>query len=117
MVVWFLIMAFGFKVPFATAAVVMVINTIALMVPITPGNAGTFEFAVSHSLAAFPEVGRSEAVLFALTLHILDLLPVFIFGYLFLHIEKLSLREIKAVREKDSILDRIDEEGAFVEKE
>jgi len=117
MVVWFLIMAFGFEVPFATAAVVMVINTIALMVPITPGNAGTFEIAVSRSLAAFPEVGRSDAVLFALILHIVDLLPVFIYGYLFLYIEKLSFREIKAVHEKDIILDRIDEDGSFIEKE
>jgi uncharacterized protein (TIRG00374 family) len=117
LVVWFLIQAFGFEVPFATAAVVMVINTIALMVPITPGNAGTFEVAVSYSLAAFPEVGRSDAVLFAIALHIMDLLPVFVYGYLFLHLEKLSLREIKAVHEEDIILDRIDEEGTFIEEE
>ncbi len=117
LVVWLLIMAFGFDVPFATAAVIMVINTIALMIPITPGNAGTFEVAVSYSLAAFPEVGRSDAVLFALALHVMDLLPVFVFGYLFMHIEKLSLREIKAVHEEDIILDRIDEEGSFIEEE
>ena len=117
MVVWFLIMAFGFQVPFATAAVVMVINTIALMVPITPGNAGTFEIAVSRSLGAFPEVGQSDAVLFALTLHIIDLLPVLIYSYLFLQIEKTTLREIKAVHEKDIILDHIDEDGSFIEKE
>ncbi|MCD6250576.1 MAG: flippase-like domain-containing protein [candidate division Zixibacteria bacterium] len=117
MVVWFLIMAFGFQVPFATAAVVMVINTIALMVPITPGNAGTFEIAVSRSLGAFPEVGQSDAVLFALTLHIMDLLPVLIYSYLFLQIEKTTLREIKAVHEKDIILDHIDEDGSFIEKE
>jgi len=116
LVVWFLFLAFGLSLPFATAAVVMIINTIVLMIPITPGNAGTFEVAVSTSLAAF-SVGRSDAVLFALALHLVDLLPVFCFGYLFMYLEKLSLKEIKVVHEEDIILDRIDEEGAFIEEE
>ena len=116
LVVWLLMRSFGFSLPFAAAAVVMIINTIVLMVPITPGNAGTFEIAVSTSLAAF-SVGRSDAVLFALALHIMDLLPVFGFAYLFLYLEKLSLREIEAVRVEEIILDRIDEEGAFIEEE
>jgi hypothetical protein len=116
LVVWFLIMAFGLSLPFAAAAVVMIINTIVLMVPITPGNAGTFEVAVSTSLAAF-SVGRSDAVLFALALHLMDLAPVFVFGYLFLHLEKLSLRDLKAGSEEDIIIDRIDEDGAFIEEE
>jgi len=117
LVVWFLFRAFGLALPLATAAVVMIVNTIVLLVPITPGNAGTFEVAVSTSLAAF-SVGRSDAVLFALALHLMDLLPPFGFGYLFLHVEKLSLREIKAVRQEEAlIIDRIDEDGAYIEEE
>lgn len=114
--VWFLIGSFGFSLPFAAAAVIMIINTIVLMVPITPGNAGTFEVAVSSSLAAF-SVGRSDAVLFALALHLMDLLPVMTFGFYFLRLEKLSLRQIKAEHEKAHILARIDEEGTFIEEE
>jgi len=95
----------------------MIVNTIVLLVPITPGNAGTFEVAVSTSLAAF-SVGRSDAVLFALALHLMDLLPSFGFGYLFLHMEKLSLKEIKEVQEDEAlIIDRIDEDGAYIEEE
>ncbi|MEW5795485.1 MAG: lysylphosphatidylglycerol synthase transmembrane domain-containing protein [Candidatus Zixiibacteriota bacterium] len=116
LVVWFLIRCFGLPLPFAAAAVIMIVNTIVLMVPISPGNAGTFEVAVSTSLAAF-SVGRSDAVLFALALHIVDLLPVFIFGYFFMHTEKLTLEELKAVQaEEDLIIDRIDEEGTFIEE-
>jgi uncharacterized protein (TIRG00374 family) len=115
MVVWFLMKSFGLDLPFATAAVVMIINTIVLMVPITPGNAGTFELAVSTSLAAF-SVGRSDAVLFALALHILDLVPTLILGFYFLHLEKLSLRRLKQENQDEDILDRIDEEGAFIEE-
>ena len=117
LVIWFLFKSFGFSLPLATAAVVMIVNTIVLLVPITPGNAGTFEVAVSTSLAAF-SVGRSDAVLFALALHLMDLLPSFGFGYLFLHMEKLSLKEIKEVQEEEAlIIDRIDEDGAYIEEE
>jgi len=116
LVVWYLIMAFGFEVPFAAAAVIMIINTIILMIPITPGNAGTFEITVSTSLAAFA-VGRSDAVMFALALHIMDLLPVFIFSSYFLHLDRASLREIRTQHEKEVILDRINEDGTFIEEE
>jgi uncharacterized protein (TIRG00374 family) len=117
LVIWFLIVAFGFSLPFAAAAVIMIINTVVLMVPITPGNAGTFEVAVSTSLAAF-SVGRSDAVLFALALHLIDLLPVFGFSYLFLQMEKMTIDEIKAVQQReDLIIDHIDEEGTFIEEE
>jgi len=116
LVVWFLMRSFGFELPFAAAAVVMIINTIVLMVPITPGNAGTFEIAVSTSLAAF-SVGRSDAVLFALALHLMDLLPVFVYGAFFLRQEKLTLRDIKSDQEEELIIDKIDEEGSYIEEE
>jgi len=116
LVVWFLIRAFALPLPFAAAAVVMIVNTIVLMVPITPGNAGTFEIAVSTSLAAF-SVGRSDAVLFALALHLVDLMPVFLYSFVYLHIDKTSLKEIKATEKEQTLLERIDEEGAFIEEE
>lgn len=95
LVIWFLYKSFGFDLPIAAAAAIMIINTIVLMIPLTPGNAGTFEFAVSTSLAAF-SIGRTDAVLFALSLHLMDLLPIVTMGSIFLHLEKLSLRELKA---------------------
>lgn len=116
LVVWFLMRSFGFHLPFAAAAAVMIINTIVLMIPITPGNAGTFEIAVSTSLAAF-SVGRSDAVLFALALHLMDLLPVFAYSIFFLRQEKLSIRDIKEDREEQLIIDKIDEEGSYIEEE
>jgi len=87
LVVYFLFKSFAFDLPFAAAAVLMVINTLVLMIPITPGNAGMFEFAVTTSLAAF-SIGRSDAVMFALSLHLIDLLPIFIFGGWYLRTQK-----------------------------
>lgn len=116
LVAWFLIRAFAFPLPFAAAAVIMIVNTLVLMVPITPANAGTFEFAVSTSLAAF-SVSRPDAVLFALALHLIDLLPVFSFSYTFLHVDRATLKKIKTAHQEEPLLDRLDEEGTFIEEE
>ncbi len=116
LVVYFLFKSFGLGLPFASAALVMVINTIAMMIPITPGNAGTFEVAVSTTLFAF-SVPRSDAVLFALALHLLDLLPIFIFGFLFVHLEKVSISEIRDKQSEHTILDEVSEDGVVLEQE
>lgn len=116
MAIYFLFLSFGFELPVPTAAAVMIINTIILMVPITPGNAGTFEVAVSTSLVAF-SIGRSDAVLFALALHLLDLLPIFTLGMAFFWHEKVSLREFKDEHEDQDIFDKISEEGTYIEEE
>ena len=116
LVVYFLLRSFGFDLPEA-AMTVMIINTLALMIPITPGNAGTFEFAVSTSLAAFPEVGRSDAVLFALALHLIDLLPISALGFIFLRSERVSITDLKSEHEDQDIFDKVSEEGTLVEDE
>ena len=114
LVIFFLLKAFGFELPLGVAAAIMIINTLALLIPITPGNAGTFEVAVSASLAAF-SVGRSDAVLFAVALHLIDLLPVLSLGFVFLRSERVSIREIKSQNEDRIIFDEITEDGTLVE--
>lgn len=116
LVVYYLLLSFGFDLPIVAAASVMIINTLALMIPVTPGNAGTFEVAVSTSLAAF-SVGRTDAVLFAIALHLLDLLPIAVLGLIFLRSERVSLAEIKSKHGDEDIFDRVSEEGTLVEDE
>jgi uncharacterized protein (TIRG00374 family) len=111
--IFFLLKAFGLHLPIATAATVMVVNTLALMIPITPANAGTFEVAVSRSLTAF-SVGRSDAVLFALALHLIDMIPIFALGFYFTKIERISLRDIKKAHENTSLLASVSETGEFI---
>lgn len=115
-VIYFLFKSFGFDLNLASAALVMMINTIALLVPITPANAGTFEVVVSTSLKAFG-VGQTDAVLCALALHLIDLLPIVILGLFYFRVEKLSLREFRKQHENEAILDRITEDGTFIEEE
>lgn len=94
LVIYYLFRCFDFGLPFASACAVMIINTLALMVPITPGNAGTFELAVTASLTAF-SINRADAVLFAISLHLLDLLPIFVMGSFFMQSDKASIAEVK----------------------
>lgn len=115
LVVYFLLKSFGFQLPFAAAAAIMIINTLALMIPITPANAGTFELAVSSSLAAFA-VSRSDAVLFALALHLLDLIPIIVLGYFYFHSQRVSIRKIRAEHVDDVVLNRVGEDGQYVEE-
>jgi len=113
--IYYLLKSFGLELSLWAAAVIMIFNTIVLMVPITPGNAGTFEFVVSGSLAAFA-VGRSDAVLFALALHLLDFLPMFTMAASFIHLERKELRDIREAHKEEVLFDRITEEGAFAEE-
>lgn len=115
LVIHTLLLSFGFELPLAASAAVMIINTLALMIPITPGNAGTFEIAVVGALAAF-SIGRADAVLFALALHFLDLFPVFVLGTLFLRSEQVSIREFKEKHQGKRILDQVTENGELVER-
>lgn len=112
-VIYCLFKSFGFNLPIASAIVVMVINTLALLVPITPGNAGTFELAVAAALMAF-KIIKPDAVLFALALHILDLIPIFLMGGFFFRTEKMSLKEIEAEGQKEKFLNQVDEPETIV---
>jgi len=107
LLIYFLLKSFGFDLPIISAIAVMLINTIALIVPITPGNFGTFEFAVVAALLAY-HVTKSDAALFAIALHILDLIPIFIMGLFFLKSEKMTIKEIQEEGEKEEILDQIE---------
>ncbi|RME27531.1 MAG: UPF0104 family protein [Candidatus Zixiibacteriota bacterium] len=114
--IYFLALSFGHPLKIWAAAFVMIVNTLALMVPLTPGNAGTFEIVVSTSLAAFA-MPRSDAVLFALALHLIDILPMFLLGFFFMHVERMELNKLRRAHEDESLLDKITEEGTFVEED
>lgn len=93
LVIYSLFHAFGFHLPVVATSVVMIVNSIVLMIPVAPGNAGTFEFAVSRSLGLF-SIPTSDGVLFALCLHLVDFFPIILFGSMYLRAQRLPLAEI-----------------------
>ncbi len=91
--VYFLFAMFHFQLPLWSAVVVIIINYLALMVPITPGNVGSFQLAVVAGLNIF-SIAKTEAVLFSVILYIVDLLPTSLLAACFLMKEQFSISEI-----------------------
>ena len=50
---------------------------------------------------------KSDAVLFALALHLADFIPIFVMGSFFLRSEKVTIDEIKKEGAEEEILDRM----------
>ena len=98
----------------------MVINILALLIPITPGNAGTFELAVMAPLLAF-RIMKADAVMYALALHLCDLIPILVIGLFFFRSTRTTIKEFKEEGEKEEILDQVDiedePEEVMVEKD
>jgi uncharacterized protein (TIRG00374 family) len=92
-VVFFLVKALNFSMPVWGALVVMVINSLLVMVVITPGNLGTFNLACLFGLSLFG-VGKTEAMSFSILLYAVTFLPIIILGLAFILKEGLSFKEL-----------------------
>lgn len=91
--VFFLFYMFNFDLPIWAAVVVIIINYLALMIPVTPGNVGSFQLAVVAGLNIF-NVPKTEAVLFSVILYLADMLPMIVLSAFFLFKEHFSISEI-----------------------
>jgi uncharacterized membrane protein YbhN (UPF0104 family) len=65
------------------------------MFPITPGNLGTFQIACVFSMTTLFNVPKESAVSFSIVLHLLDLVPIFIGGLLFLYLDHMRFTELR----------------------
>ena len=79
LVVMFLIYAFDFDLPPGSALVLMIINTLMMAIPVSPGNVGTFQLASVLGLNLFG-VPKTDAVSFGLMLHATTLVPIAALG-------------------------------------
>jgi uncharacterized protein (TIRG00374 family) len=79
LIVLFLLRAFDFNVPFWGAMVILIVNTIVIMVPVSPGNIGTFQLACIVGLSFFG-ISKDQALGFSILLHLAEVGPVFVLG-------------------------------------
>lgn len=93
----FLFHAFGFvaryRLPWSAALVVLVVTTISVVVPSSPGYVGTFHFLCQLALGFF-QVPRGPALSYAVAAHAFSVLPPFLLGLWFLGRERLSLKSL-----------------------
>ena len=74
-VISLLFYAFGFVLPPGAALVLMIVNTLLFVIPITPGNVGTYQVACVIGLGVFG-VPKTDAVSYGLVLQFTTFLPI-----------------------------------------
>ncbi len=88
-----------YSLPWTTPLVLLVITTIAVVVPSSPGYVGTYHYLCRLSLELFG-VPESEALTFALVLHGVNFLPILIVGLILLPLTGVSLKSVQEQAEK-----------------
>ncbi len=93
-VIYSLNYAFDLSLPPYAAVIIMIVNTVAIMIPLTPGNLGIFQLATIFSLGLFG-ISKEQALTFGIVLHFFDLLPAATLGGYFMLREGLSVENLE----------------------
>jgi uncharacterized protein (TIRG00374 family) len=94
--IWFTLLAFGItKDAFAAAVVVFAVSNLIGVVPLTPGNVGVFQVAVSLALASGFGVSRGVGLSFGVGLQAIEVGLGAGLGLAFLSIEGLNISQVQ----------------------
>lgn len=94
---WIMFRAFDIHVPFSAALFVQGLIVIGVAVPSTPGFFGPFELAAIAGLGLYG-VADSHAAAWALTFHVLTLIPITMIGLYYLLRSGLRLGELNELK-------------------
>jgi uncharacterized protein (TIRG00374 family) len=86
-------LAFGINLPFPAYFLILVLLTIALTAPSTPGFIGTMEAGITAGLLLFG-VDASQAFAFAIVYHVTQYVPITVGGFLALWVEGLTMADV-----------------------
>jgi hypothetical protein len=97
---YFVFLAFNFDLPVSASYVMLVIVSIFIFIPSSPGFVGVYHYSVAVTLALYA-IPKEEAGAFALVLHAAQYLPITAMGFYYLKKKHLSLKtlETEAVQE------------------
>ena len=84
-----------YSLPWYAALVLLVITTISILVPSSPGYVGTYHYLCTLALGMF-SVPESPALSFAVVMHGLSFIPVLVLGLVILSIEGLNIKNIQS---------------------
>jgi len=90
-----LFFSFEFHLPWIASLVTLVITTISVVVPSSPGYVGTYHYLCQISLGLFG-IGESAALSYAFVAHGINFLPVLVLGLIFVSREGRSFRALRA---------------------
>lgn len=98
---YFVLLAFGFyDLPIAASFVILVVVSILIMVPASPGFIGVYHYGTVLSLG-FYGIPKTQALSCALVMHATQFLVVTLVGFYYLRREHLSLKEIEEGAEQE----------------
>ncbi len=83
---------------FVASLVLLVMISIGIMIPSSPGFVGTYHLLCKEGLALFG-VGANEAISFAIVLHILNYIPMTLVGFYYFWKENLHFKDALAEKE------------------
>ncbi|MFH0926940.1 MAG: lysylphosphatidylglycerol synthase transmembrane domain-containing protein, partial [bacterium] len=108
--IYILFYAFDLKLPFLASFFILVIISLAVAIPSTPGYIGVFHFACAAgiSLLSVSTVeGRPEC--FAIILWAISIFPVIVMGLVSLYLENVSFSQLKVVGSEGEAFSNRDE--------
>lgn len=91
---YFVFLAFGFDITFDASFVLLVVVSIMIMAPSTPGFLGVYHYGVVISLGVYG-IADEEARACAIVLHAAQYIMVTLMGFYFLKKEHLSLKDLE----------------------
>ena len=91
---YFVFMAFGFDLPLEASYFLLVVVSIAILVPSSPGFIGVYHAGTVFTLTQYG-IGKEDALSFALVLHAAQYIPITLMGFYYLRKEHLSLKQLE----------------------
>ncbi|MBN2413362.1 flippase-like domain-containing protein [candidate division KSB1 bacterium] len=83
-----------YSLPWYASIVLLVITTISIAVPSSPGYVGTYHYLCQIGLVEFFNVQSDAALSFAFLAHGINMIPMFIAGLIFVSREGLSIKSL-----------------------
>ena len=91
---YFVFVAFGFDLPLSASYVLLVVVSVSILVPSSPGFVGVYHFGTVWTLSQYG-IAQEQALSFALVLHAAQYIPVTAMGFYYLKKEHLSLKKLE----------------------
>lgn len=92
---YFVFLAFDFGLPLTASFFLLVVVSIGILIPSSPGFVGVYHTFTVLALKAY-DIPLEDSISFAIVLHAAQYIPITVMGFYFLKKEHLSLRRLEA---------------------
>ncbi len=96
---YFVFIAFGFDLPLTASFVLLVMVSISILIPSSPGFVGVYHAAAAYTLSLY-NIPAENALSFSVILHLAQYIPITLLGLYFLRSQHLSLSALRKEAEQ-----------------